>query len=238
MNILIWNCNMAFRKKYHTVLSRKIDLAIISECEHKEKLEEVLAKKKYNDIIWHGNNPHKGIAVISFNQVQIKLLDIFNPEFEYVLPIQLTIENRQLNLLAIWAMPNKMTPSKSYVGQIWGAINYYNKLLKQPTLLAGDFNSNTMWDTKRKIGTHTHVVSFLSKYDIHSIYHQLRNLPHGSERQTTLYLLKKKTKPYHIDYCFASSALIISSTTFKIGTYKKWIPYSDHMPIWVENLQV
>ncbi len=229
---------MAFRKKYRSVLSQNIDLAIIQECENKETLEKELSHLTYNDIIWYGRNPNKGIAVISFNKTSIEMMDIFNPEFEYILPIHVRFGHRIINLFAIWAMPYQGSSTKSYVGQIWGAINHYNKLLHHPTILVGDLNSNALWDSKRKTGNHTQVVQFLANHNIHSVYHQLRNYPHGSERQPTLYLLKDKSKPYHIDYCFASGQLITEDTSIRIGAYLKWKSLSDHMPLRIKNLGV
>ena len=227
---------MAFRKKYQTVLNSKIDLAIIQECENPEKLKTALSKIKHNQIIWHGNNPNKGIAIISFKNVTIKLNKSFNPEFEYILPIKLTVEKRVINLLAIWAMPHPTTNAKSYVGQIWQAIHYYKNLLKEDSILVGDFNSNAFWDNKRKEGNHSDVVDFLQNLQIKSIYHISRKLEHGKERQPTFYLVKNRRKPYHLDYCFVSKSIINSQTKLRIGSYNKWIGFSDHMPVWIDHL--
>ena len=71
-----------------------------------------------------------------------------------------------------------------------------------------------------------------------SIYHQKFGIKHGEEKQPTLYLLKKKEKPYHIDYCFSSKSLFTKKTTFEIGKYEDWIEFSDHMPIIIDNLNV
>ena len=38
--------------------------------------------------------------------------------------------------------------------------------------------------------------------DIISLYHTIKSEDHGEEKDPTLYLLKKQTKPYHLDYCF------------------------------------
>lgn len=227
---------MAFRNKYEQVMALNPDLLVIQECENDDKLAKALADTNYNQLIWHGNNPHKGVGIISFNNCHIKLNKDFNTEFEYVIPLTLKIEARKINLFAIWAMPHETERRKSYVGQIWGAINYYAKKLNTESILIGDFNSNTIWDKKKRIGNHTDVVDFLHKKNITSIYHFINQMNHGQEKQPTLFLLKKKEKPYHLDYCFASKSLLSTSTTFKIGNYKEWIKWSDHMPIIIDGL--
>ena len=139
---------MAFRKKFHEVITDDIDLAIIQECENEERLQEELSAIDYNEIIWYGNNVHKGIGIISFNEVHIALKKSFNSKFEYVLPITLSVGKREINLFAIWAMPHKESKARSYVGQVWAAINFYEELLNQETILVGDLNSNKFWDKR------------------------------------------------------------------------------------------
>lgn len=54
---------MAFRKKYKKVMELKPDLLVIQECENDAKLNSHLNSLNYNQLVWIGNNPHKGIAV-------------------------------------------------------------------------------------------------------------------------------------------------------------------------------
>ena len=238
MNILTWNCNMAFRKKFQEVISEEIDLVVIQECENQHKLVASFKDLKYNEIIWYGKNPNKGIAIISFNEAKIKLRKEFNEDFEYILPIELTLRRKKINLFAIWAMPFKNSPAKSYVGQIWRAVNYYEKLLEKNSILIGDFNSNSIWDNKRKVGNHSSLVELLNNYGIVSLHHHLKKEQHGSETEPTLYLLKQERKPFHIDYCFVPKKFISNKTNIQIGKYKDWITKSDHMPIWIRDLKI
>jgi len=230
---------MAFRKKFHRVIELQPDLLVVQECEHRDKLKAKLASVNYNQLLWFGNNPNKGVAVLSFNNIEIEFNQDHNKEFEYIIPIHLKINNKEINLFCIWAMPHKTERSKNYVGQIWGAINYYlgeDKI--EDTILIGDFNSNAIWDKKRRVGNHTDVVNFLEQKGILSIYHQMHSINHGEEIHPTLFLLKNKEKPYHIDYCFASSSMITDQTTIKVGKHKDWIDVSDHMPIIISSLTV
>lgn len=228
---------MAFRKKHAQVLEQKPDLLIVIECEGEEKLKEALSDYNYKEILWFGDNPHKGIAVIRFADFSIKLHKKYDPEYRYILPFQLKAK-QNIQLFVIWAMPHETIRKRSYVGQIWAAMQYYKNLLKKDSILIGDFNSNSIWDHKRKEGHHRDLVDFLAKRKIHSLYHLQEGEEHGEEKTPTQYMYRHEDKPYHLDYCFASEALISKQTSIAIGDYENWIEWSDHMPLRVDKILI
>ncbi len=234
MRIITWNCNMAFRKKWEHLLNHQPDILIIQECEHPSKFKESEEIPNINEFLWIGENQNKGVGIISFNNYRVSLADYYSQEFQYVIPVNVS-GDLDATLFAIWAMPHKIK-SKGYVGQVWRAIQHYKEHLVDDTILVGDFNSNQQWDSDRKNGNHTDVVEFLSKFEIESLYHSLKNEGHGKEQEPTLYLLKNLLKPYHMDYCFVSSSLINKKTNLQVGRYNGWIPYSDHMPVIIDHL--
>ena len=227
---------MAFRKKYQKVMDLKPDLLVLQECENELKLKDDLSSLNYNQLIWYGKNPNKGVAVIAFNEVNIELNEDHDESIEYVVPIKLYVKDREINLFAIWAMPHRESRARSYVGQIWAAINYYSDLFEKDSMLIGDFNSNAIWDHKRPVGNHTQVINFFKDKDVYSVYHQLTNTDHGHESHPTLYLTKNIDKPYHMDYCCASKSLFSENTSIEIGVYEDWIKLSDHMPVIVGHI--
>lgn len=228
---------MAFRKKWIHLLSYNPDIIVIQECEHISKYKAAELIPGCNEFIWIGKNQNKGLGVFSFNDYHISKTDNHNDDFEYILPIKCTGKH-EFNLFAIWAMPYLKNKAKSYVGQIWQAVNHYKALFEENSILIGDWNSNAIWDKERKIGNHSAVVNLLAQYDIHSTYHRFENEEHGIEKQPTLYLLKKETMPFHLDYCFVSEAFISEKTSIEIGQYEDWIKWSDHMPVIINNLKV
>lgn len=239
MKVITWNCNMAFRKKYKNILSYKPDLLIIPECENPDNFKETFD----SDVVWTGNNSKKGLGVFSFNDFKISLHKSYCEDFKYVLPIEVTINNEKImNLIAVWAQNNEEDPKRRYIGNVWCALNYYKDLLKEPIIIAGDFNWNVIWDKEKYplYGTLNDVINLLGRYGIYSTYHSIPdaifgiNAVFGNEKDPTLFLLKKKEKAYHIDYIFTSQCFIDNIKSYSIGKYKDWITLSDHMPIFAE----
>jgi exonuclease III len=228
---------MAFRKKWDSVMRYNPDILIIQECEHESKYKPSELIPNCNQFLWHGENPNKGIGIFTFNDFQIQLSESYNNEYRYIIPLKVS-GPIEINLFAIWAMPDKENTLKSYVGQIWQAINYYQKEVLADSILIGDWNSNVIWDKDRRIGNHSEIVDLLGNYGIVSLYHELRKEKQGQELEPTLYLLKKEEKPYHIDYCFLPEKLVGEETRIKIGKYQDWISLSDHMPIIIDNLAI
>ena len=222
---------MAFRKKAQLIQAFNPDIAVISECESPEILKFQDNTKLPSDVLWYGTNPNKGIGVFSYGDYRFQLLDCHNPAFKNILPIAVTDGKVDFTLFAIWAN-NPADKDGAYVTQIWKAINYYEDLIQETkTILIGDFNSNTIWDKPRREGNHTTVVNKLAEKKIFSTYHKYFNQIQGKEKHPTLYLYKRESKPYHIDYCFASSDFIEALENVEVGSYQEWTMHSDHKPL-------
>jgi len=214
---------MAYRKKAEYILKYHPDLAIVPECEY---MGEETTKR-----LWFGDNRKKGIGIFSYSDFDLELHKEYNPYFKYVIPIKVR-GPFEFNLFAIWAMNDLQEVRKRYIGQIYSAIMHYKALLIKPTVIIGDFNWNAIWDAKPDYplyGTLTDVIKILKAKSIRSVYHEFYNEPFGKERKPTLFMYHKESKPYHVDYCFASSDFNV--TNLEVGYFEDWIKKSDHMPI-------
>ncbi len=233
MKIITWNCNMAFRKKAEFILAHQPDILVVPECEHPDKLIFNENTQKPTDMLWFGTNQHKGLGIFSYSDFRFKMLRNHNPELKMIIPIAVTGGLFNFTLFAIWAN-NPGDPDGQYVEQVWKAIHHYNKKLKRTqTLLVGDFNSNTIWDRKYRAGNHSNVVKYLEKKGIFSCYHAHHKQVQGEEQAPTFYLYRHKDKPYHLDYCFASTDLIDKIESVEIGEHYFWTKHSDHVPVMV-----
>jgi len=231
MKLITWNCQGAFRKKADTILLHQPDILIIPECEHPEKLIFNSNTLLPNDILWYGDNKHKGLGIFSYSNYTFQLMDQYNADFKIIAPISVSGGQIDFTLFAIWAN-NRYDPDGQYVEQVWKALNHYDGFLADtPIILAGDFNSNKIWDRKRRVANHSTVVDRLSEKNIYSIYHKHFAQEQGQENDPTFFLHRNKDKPYHLDYCFASADLCAKVKNMEVGTYENWITFSDHAPL-------
>lgn len=231
MKIITWNCQGAFRKKYELILLEKPDILIIQECEHPSKLLFNDSVEKPRDILWFGDNSNKGICIFSFWDFELNLLENYNSEIRYIIPIWVSNKKSEFTLFAIWAN-NRLDKYNQYIEQIWKALHFYENLLENKNIIiTWDFNSNKIWDKKHQIGNHTDVIDKLISKNIHSIYHKQHNEIQWEEKQPTFFLQRNKDKPYHIDYCFVTSNLLENIQEFRIGIYENFKDHSDHLPL-------
>ena len=222
---------MAYRKKAEFILALQPDIVVVQECECPDKLIFPPEVQKPTNILWFGDNKHKGLGVFAYSHFKFEVLECYNEAFKMIVPILVKGGEFEFFLFAIWAN-NPGDADGQYVEQIWKAIHRYTDiLLTQTCILIGDFNSNTIWDRKRRPGNHSSVVKFLADCSIHSTYHLHHKQEQGKEKHPTFYLYRNQSKPYHLDYCFLSDSLGKQVTSVEVGDFEYWIKYSDHVPL-------
>jgi exonuclease III len=221
---------MKFREKIKHILPCSPDLMVIPECEAPEKWTKEGYINQVNQFLWFGDLPSKGIGIFSMNDdYSLALHQDYNSEYRYIIPIQVSGKEEFL-LFAVWAQNTKQR-FYSYIGQIYLALKHYEPLLKQKCIIIGDWNSHKIFDSIKRVGTHTDAVSFLELYEIHSAYHYYKQLQQGEELHPTHFFRKDIGSPFHIDYVFASKDLLNQLEDVEIGDQEQWLTYSDHMPI-------
>jgi exonuclease III len=222
---------MAFRKKADFILTYNPDILIVPECENPDKLLFSINTPKPTDVLWFGKNNNKGLAIFSYSNFRLTLLENHNQDLQMIIPVAVTDGQFDFNLFAIWAN-NPTDGDGQYIEQVWKAVQHYSALLKDTkTILVGDFNSNTIWDRKHKQSNHSNVVKLLEDRGIFSTYHIYHKQTQGAEQHPTLYMYRHRDKPYHIDYCFASKDLLNKLSSVEIGDFDTWIKHSDHVPV-------
>lgn len=230
MRIVTWNCNGAFRKKFENLIEFNAEIYIIQECESPFESGNKEYQKWAENFIWIGDSKNKGLGVFAKTDIKLEKLDWSNQfkdhAVKYFLPCKI---NRKFNLLAVWTHRNN-SPNFGYIGQLWKYLQV-NKYKLEKAIIAGDFNSSSIWDEWDRWWNHSDVVRELKEVGIESFYHRFTNEQHGKETNPTLYFQRKISRPYHIDYIFGSQTFCDSLRRIEIGQSDKWLKISDHMPI-------
>ena len=139
-----------------------------------------------------------------------------------------------LDIVDVWTQ-NASPSNTAYIGQFWHYLHTHGQKLGPQTVIAGDLNSNAIWDKPRRMWNHTTCVSALDAMGFRSLYHLATGERQGGETQPTFLLHRSNLKPYHIDYVFAHEEMLQPTPpTVRVGTPAEWINASDHMPLIVD----
>lgn len=239
MRIVVWNCNMAFHKKWDKLMGLNPDIAIIPECASLE----ILLKRKYdgpiNNFIWRGFNPHKGLAVLARDEYGIKSTQTFDERQKIVYPVSVRGKN-SFNLLAVWSNTDRDLPvALRGKGPVLRSLDVYREFCSDhPLVVAGDFNHNVIWDKSGRADNHAEMLSVFDSLGLVSAYHVNRSEVQGSETEPTIYWRNRTLDgpKYHIDYIFIPRAWVQHIVSVSLGGYNEWVGsgLSDHVPLIVD----
>jgi len=230
---------MALDRKVEGLLALKPDIAVISECAEPARLRSRGACWIESEPVWIGRNPHKGLAVFAFNGYAARLAASYHSSLRYIAPVHVDGPS-ECNLLAVWAQNASAGGIRKYqLGPLRRALSRYRGFLAdRAAVIAGDLNSNTIWDKPGwRINHSTKVKILEDDFGLVSAYHAVRGELHGKETVPTLYW-RDRTKAgptYHIDYVFLPSRWI-GKVKVDVGTFETWCGagLSDHVPVIVD----
>jgi exonuclease III len=228
MKLITWNCNMGFEKKAQRLFQCEPDIAVVQECS--EASTRAGYERGYTGL-WFGSNSNKGLGVFCREGwvAQTKV----DPVQRWVVPIEIC-GPVDFTLVAVWACAVTRNRRESYVGQIHRSLSSDPKWLNgSRTIMAGDFNSNSIWDKNRNPDNHSSLVTKLARHGLVSAYHCATEEEHGQESTPTFYLYRHPNKPYHLDYVFIPYLWRVRARV-SVGVLEEWSKLSDHSPVIVE----
>lgn len=234
MRIVTWNCRKGLHdkgehKKLQYLLSFKPDIAIVPECAERDI--EVLNSQGFSTL-WFGENKDHGLGV--FARAPWKLNRPGKCHGKWIAAIDVT-GPKDFKLISIWAHTLDGT-TPGYVAEIHRTFQAnLNWFSCDQVVIAGDLNSNQCWDKDcDSEKSHTALVSFLDKRNLHSAYHQKRGESHGKELQPTYHhwLREDPKLHFHLDYIFVPKNWSIEDVD--ITTYEGLAKRSDHCPLVVD----
>src|SRR5688572_12646527 len=158
MRLVTWNrCRGPDASKLPVLAALSASVSVIPECPQPPDT---------NSMLWFGNNPRRGIAVPASEPYRISPAETRDAP-RYAFPVRV-IGPTSFLFLTIWSQRN---PDFRYVRAVIRAVEIYRDLIvSQPTVIAGDFNSNTIY--KRPPGqNHSSLVQQLTSLGLVSAYH-------------------------------------------------------------------
>jgi exonuclease III len=229
MRIITWNCKGAFARKHDAISELRPDVLILPECERLSGIPQALGSAPVRSFQWFGDNPNKGLAVLSYGDYAVEPHPDYDLRHRWVVPLRVSGPASFL-LFAVWTVPH--TDSRSYVLPLFEAFEHYRPLTEaSEAVWAGDFNASFVFDRPSRRYKFRDFVDLLSGYGFRSLYHEQRGCPHGDEPEETFYLYHHADRGYHIDYIFASNGFRPSTFSVAVGTHATWARQSDHMPL-------
>ncbi len=230
--ILTWNCQGAFRKKYPLIAEIAPDLAVIQECEQLERIPWKQGKPP-TAMLWFGDKPTKGLGVFSWTGVDLTQADVYDASIRHCAPVQVQ-SPFAFHVVGVWAMDHK-DAKLSYSAQAYQAIAHYRDyILASDTVFLGDFNSNQRSTPRSRIGNHITLTNALSGLGMMSAYHFAYGERQGQERRATYYQARKIDRPSHIDYVYFPTRWLRRLRKVEVGEAATWLTHSDHCPLVVE----
>lgn len=230
MKIVTWNCNGAFRKKFEELSKLSADIYVVQECENPAESNHKNYLEWSRNYLWIGDNKNKGLGIFVREDWKIEKLDwsdkYSDHNVKYFLPCLI---NDDFQLLGVWLHQNN-SPTFGYIGQLWKYLQV-NKHQFNNLILAGDFNSNKIWDRWDRWWNHSDVINELKNENIESLFHLYHKEQQGEESKSTFFLQRNIKKPYHIDYVFGSDYFKNSLKSISIGEVEIWLKTSDHLPL-------
>ena len=225
MKVISWNCNLKFKEKFELVSSYNPDICFIQEC---EKLSpEFFPDYNY---FWTGRNEKKGLGILT-RRDNFLIDESHDKNLINFLPIK----SENIRLLGVWAYNHRASKFGSGVsGNTIDAIKFYKTWLStndKKCIIAGDFNNSVIWDKKGNDNNFKNINDHLEDLGFISSYHNLNRENFGEESFATFFHTKKESKKYHIDYIYSKG---LNPVELEVGSYSKWITYSDHAPLILE----
>jgi len=222
LRLATWNCcGGPLEKKLAAARALEADITVIPE--------SPALPREDRHARWIGGTARKGLAVLSSPPFTLRRIPRRTPLPDHALP--LIVEGPVTFLLiAVWM---KGVGPDRYVRGMHRTIRECRALIRRyPTVVMGDFNANAIWDHQHPAHlSHSALVAELEDLGLVSAYHHVRGEAHGRERRPTFYFYRKRESTYHLDYCFLPRTWADQITRLEVGTWRRWHPLSDHVPV-------
>jgi exodeoxyribonuclease III len=137
---------MGLARKFDALLALRPDIAVLSEVACPAVLQSEARQVDELPIVWIGDNPHKGLAVISFTDSKLVLDATCRSTNKYIAPVHVN-GRKPFRLLAVWDHNDRSEGLNKRPGPLLRALDDSAEFCQRgDVVVAGDFNNNPRWD--------------------------------------------------------------------------------------------
>jgi exodeoxyribonuclease III len=225
---------MGLARKLDALLALRPDIAVLSEVASPARLRLKARQLDELPIVWVGDNPHKGLAVMSFTGSSLVLDASYRNSNRYIAPVHVN-GRKPFRLLAVWDHNDRSEGLNKRPGPLLRALDDSAEFWQgADVVVAGDFNNNPRWDKPNGPNNMVRIADELMARSLVSLYHQQTGESFGAETCSTYWHYRKN--PYHIDYIFVPRSWLSDLVSFEIGSFEAWCrtKLSDHAPLIAE----
>jgi hypothetical protein len=227
VRVVVWNLRSGTDAKWDVLQGLGPDIAVLPEAARAPRRAAPSLLGPGVEWHWVGNHEAKGLAVASFGRPSV------------VAPVEVTgrwsvgARLDGLFVLGIWSCPS----GGGYGREVMRALDAYQRRLRRgPAVVAGDFNIDPSGSEERRGAWFSRLLQRFGRLGLHSAYHVHLGEPFGAETRPTYFHYRHRERPFHIDFCFVSEALLERVRHVEVGLYDDWVGagLSDHVPVIVD----
>lgn len=227
MRLVCWNLCRGTDAKWGHVEAMAPDVAVLAEVAQSPRALAPNLFEPETRCSWHwvGTNSGKGLAVATFGRPSVPILADAVGRWSVAARVGDQV------VLGIWSCPSGGGGARAYEREVLRGLDGHARWLgDRPLAVAGDFN------VVGRAGGFPRLARRFEELGLRSAYHHFFDEPLGAEIRPTYFHLRDRLRPFHIDFCFLSEALLDRLIAVEVGHYDEWVAtgLSDHVPLVVE----
>lgn len=239
---VVWTVGPSIERRYPKIEALESDVIVTARSGNEPRLLKA-KRDNHTGMAWVGRHAQRGLGVLSFHPAFVKLDGgRWDQRLEWIAPV---VVNGPVshNLLAVWALNDKAqvkfktNPPASQPIQM---MRLYQRTLKTPTVVAGDFNNNPIFHRNDPNWDMLELIALLEAHGLVSAYHSFTELEHGDPREQPTRFRPDPvggTDTHHVDYCFIPIEWLPALRNVQVGSPDVWfstVRAEEHVPVVVD----
>lgn len=240
--IAVWTVGPAIERRYPKIEALDADVVVAARSGNEVRLLRA-RRNSHSSMAWIGRHAQRGLGVLSFLPTFAKLDGgRWDQRLEWIAPIMINGPVSH-HLLAVWALNEKAQvkfKTNPQASQPIQMMRLYQRILKKPTVVAGDFNNNPVFHKNDPNWDMLELIAMLETHGLVSAYHAFTGLDHGDPREQPTRFRPGPvggTDSHHVDYCFVPSDWLPALRNVQVGKPASWfttVRAEEHVPLVVD----